>query len=149
MDKRNKQIGFIIESIKTEQFAIFEENYKSKKPTEQNTEIQVKLDETNKVIGLFLCIEFINSKKVIIKIEVSCHFRIDDLSFSDFINENNTLVSIPMGFIIHLATITTGTTRGILFSKLESTLFSKYILQTINLQDMITENAEFPISMSI
>jgi hypothetical protein len=146
MDKSNKQIGFLIDSIKIEQFAIFEDNYNSKKITEQNTEIQVKLDEVNKIIGLFLCIEFINSKKVFIKIIVSCNFKIDDLSFIDFINESKSLVSIPKGFLIHLSTITTGTTRGVLFSKLEGTSFSKFILQTINLQEMIAENAVFAIT---
>ena len=42
--------------------------------------------------------------------------------------------------------ITIGTTRGVLFAKTESTPFSKYIIPTINVAEMIENDATFKIN---
>lgn len=143
MKKDNSQVGFALNRIKTEQFAIFEENYSPKKETGLVTELQFKLDQKNMQIGVFLGFEFIQGKKVFIKIQVSCHFRIQENSWATFI-QNKKLV-VAKGFLAHLAMITTGTTRGVLFTKTETTPFSKYIIPTLNVAEMIEEDASFDI----
>ena len=46
----NSNIGFALMSIKTEQFAIIEENYASKKETGLSTEIQFKIDQKRRSV---------------------------------------------------------------------------------------------------
>lgn len=143
MKKENTQVGFALKGIKTEQFAIFEENYAPKKETGLGTELQFKLNQTNKQIAVFLGFEFMQGKKIFLKIQVSCHFKIEESSWNSFIKENKLIV--PKGFLAHLAMITTGTSRGVLFGKTEATPFSKFIVPTLNVAEMIKEDASFDI----
>jgi hypothetical protein len=145
MKKNNVHVGFELQGIKTEQFALLEENFNSKKEVGLGIELQFKLDQTNNQIGVFLGFEFLQTKKVFIKIVVSCHFKIEDDSWNTFLNLKKGKVIIPKGLLAHLAMITTGTSRGILFAKTESTQFSKFIIPTLNVTEMITEDALFDI----
>lgn len=144
MKKENTQVGFALNGIKTEQFAIFEENYTPKKETGLGTELQFRLNQTNKQIAVFLGFEFMQGKKIFLKIQVSCYFKIEEGSWNSFFQENNLIV--PKGFLAHIANVTTGTTRGVLFAKTEATLFSKYIVPTLNVAEMIKEDASFDIT---
>ena len=144
MEKENTPVGFELKGIKTEQFAIMEENYVPKKETGLGTELQFKLNQTNKQIAVFLGFEFIQGKKIFLKIQVSCHFQIEDSSWNSFIQQNKVIV--PKGFLAHLAMITTGTSRGVLFAKTEATQFSKFIVPTLNVEEMIKEDASFDIA---
>ena len=145
MKKENTQVGFALKGIKTEQFAIFEENYSPKKETSLGTELQFKLDQNNKQIAVFLGFEFLQGKKVFLKIQVSCHFKIEEGSWSSLIQENKLIV--PKGFLAHLAMITTGTSRGVLFAKTEATPFSTFIIPTLNVAEMIKEDVSFDIAV--
>lgn len=145
MKKENTQVGFALKGIKTEQFAIFEENYSPKKETSLGTELQFKLDQNNKQIAVFLGFEFLQGKKVFLKIQVSCHFKIEESSWNSLIQENKLIV--PKGFLAHLAMITTGTSRGVLFAKTEATPFSTFIIPTLNVAEMIKEDVSFDIAV--
>ena len=145
MKKENTQVGFALKGIKTEQFAIFEENYSPKKETSLGTELQFKLDQNNKQIAVFLGFEFLQGKKVFLKIQVSCHFKIEESSWNSLIQENKLIV--PKGFLAHLAMITTGTSRGVLFAKTEATPFSTFIIPTLNVAEMIKEDVSFVIAV--
>ena len=145
MKKENTQVGFALQGIKTEQFAIFEENFAPKKETDLGTELQFKLDQKNKQIGVFIGFIFMQGKKVFLKIQVSCHFKIEEASWNNFIKKKESKLVVSKGFLAHLAMITTGTTRGVLFAKTESTLLSKFIVPTLNVAEMITEDASFDI----
>lgn len=145
MKKENTQVVFALKGIKTEQFAIFEENYSPKKATSLGTELQFKLDQNNKQIAVFLGFEFLQGKKVFLKIQVSCHFKIEESSWSSLIQENKLIV--PKGFLAHLAMITTGTSRGVLFAKTEATPFSTFIVPTLNVAEMIKEDVLFDIAV--
>ncbi|HOD69162.1 MAG: hypothetical protein ACOX32_05570 [Bacteroidaceae bacterium] len=146
MEKNNTQVRFALHGIKTEQFAIFEENYTPKKETGLGTEIQFKIDQINKQIGVFIGFEFIQMKKVFLKIQVSCHFKIEEKSWECFIQKNDSKLIVPKRFLTHLAMITTGTARGVLFAKTEATQFSKFFVPTLNVAKMITEDAIFDLA---
>ena len=144
MKTENKGVGFLLQGIKTEQFAIFDDNYTPKKDIGLNTNLQFKVDSQNKQMGVFLGFEYIQGKKIFLKIIVSCHFKIEENDWNRFLQEDNLIV--PKGFQAHLAMITIGTTRGVLFAKTESTPFSKYIIPTINVAEMIENDATFKIN---
>jgi len=139
------KIGFSLQQIKTEQFAVLEKNYSSKKAIELGTGIQFKIDSKNHLIGTFLSVTFEQTKKSFLKIEVSCHFEIEKTSWINFIDKKANTIIFPKGFLAHMAMITVGTSRGILFSKTEDTEFSKFIVPTINVAEMIDKDAKFPL----
>lgn len=143
MKKDNTQVGFALFGIKTEQFAIFEENYTPKKETVLSAELQFKLDQKTKQMGIFFGFEFLQGKKVFLKIQVSCHFKIEEKSWDSFVQKKRSKLVVPKGFLDHLAMITIGTTRGVLFAKTESTPFSNFIIPTLNVEEMIAEDAAF------
>lgn len=143
MKTENKEIGFTLVGIKTEQFAIFEDNYAPKRQTGLGTELQFKLDQDNNQIGVFTGFEFSQKEKVFLKILVSCHFKIEEKTMRSFIKEHKII--IPKDFMSHLAMITLGTSRGVLFAKTESTHFSQYIVPTLNVSEMISEDAVFDL----
>lgn len=144
MEIENNSVGFALQGIKTEQFAVLEENYSPKKDIVLGTGLQFRIDSQNKQIGAFLSFEFVQGKKIFLKIQVSCHFKIEESAWTSFVQEEKLVV--PKGFLAHLSMITTGTTRGVLFAKTEGTPFSKYIIPTINVAEMIDEDGVFDIS---
>jgi hypothetical protein len=145
MKTDNLQIGFAIQGIKTEQFALLEANYNLKKEPDLVTELQFKLDQTNKQIGVYIGFEFIQTKKVFMKIVVSCHFKIQEESWNTNLIKKGNKQIVPKILLAHLAMITVGTSRGILFAKTEGTEFAKFIIPTINVAEMIPEDTTFDI----
>ncbi len=146
MKKDNTKVEFILQGIKTEQFATFEENYAPKKQADLNTELQCKLDQKNMQVGVFIGFEFFQGKKIFLKIHVSCHFKLEEKSWNSFIIKNESKLVIPKKLLAHLAMITTGTARGVLFAKTEETTFSNFIVPTLNVAEMISEDAVFNIN---
>lgn len=143
--KTNNPISFSIDGIKTEQFAILEENYHEKKSVDFETGIQFKIDAESKFIASVVRISFNQGKKSFLKIDVSCHFKIDDQSWNTFINKKQLILTIPKGFLAHMAMITVGTLRGILFTKTEGTVFNKFIIPTIDVASMIEKDETFSL----
>ena len=63
MEKKKKDIGFLLKGIKTEQYALLEENYDSKAITGLTTSLQFKLDQIHKHIGVFLYLQVYAKQK--------------------------------------------------------------------------------------
>lgn len=145
MKKEKKQVAFKLSGIKTEQFAIFEEHYKAKQESDLGTSLHFKLNQQARQIGAFIGFDFIQTKNVFLKIEISCHFQIEKKSWETFIHEKGKKLIVPKEFLAHLAMITTGTSRGVLFAKTEGTVFSSFIIPTLNVAEMIPEDASFEI----
>lgn len=144
--KANNAITFNLDGIKTEQFAILEENYSDKKKSvDFGTGIQFMIDSESKFIGSVVRIGFDQGKKSFLKIDVSCHFKIEDDSWNTFINKKQQTLTIPKSFLAHMAMITVGTLRGILFAKTEGTIFNKFIIPTIDVASMIEKDETFSL----
>lgn len=136
-----KQVGFVLQAIKTEQFAILDENFNQKKPVELDSQLQFKFDQRKNLIGVEIGFEYFQAKKVLLKIVVSCHFKIEVESWQSFLAIHGGKMVVPKGFLAHLAMITVGTARGVLHAKTESTFFSKFIIPAINVVEMISDDA--------
>lgn len=141
--KKDNLVGFLLKKIHTEQFALFEENFVEDIKVNLNTQIQFKLDHKHYMVGVFMGFTFEQEKKPFLKIEVSCHFRLEENSWNDFIDEKKSKIIIPKGFLAHLAMITIGTARGVLFAKTEGTLFNTFIIPTLNVSEMIETDGVF------
>lgn len=141
----NESIGFALAAIKTEQFALFEEKYSPKKELNITTSLEFKINEEQKLIGVFATFTFEQAKKTFIKIQVSCHFTIEPNAWKSFIKED--LIVFPKNFMGHLTMLTIGTSRGILHAKTEGTEFNKFILPTINVNQLVDKDIEFNLSI--
>jgi hypothetical protein len=143
MDKKN--IGFKLLSLKTEQFATFEENYQER-INEAGLLVNANwvLNIDNKQIGVFTTFSFDHEKKVFLKIQVSCHFEVTPQSWDEYCEEKK--ITFPKGFIQHITTLAIGSTRGVLHAKTEGTVFNKYLIPTIDVTKMVKKDVEFSIS---
>lgn len=139
--ENKKEIEFSIKGIKTEQFALFEENHldKGKINLETNLSYGLNTEERDFIISIKFTFEM--KKKPFITIQVNCNFEIGIESFNDLLVDDK--IVIPSSFIAHMAMITVGTSRGILHTKTEGTIFNKYILPTLNVAQMVPEDAIF------
>jgi hypothetical protein len=73
-------------------------------------------------------------------IEIANHFKIHSENYASMVNDETKTITIPSSFAAHLVLLTIGTTRGVLYSKLENTIFNKFLIPTINLTELITES---------
>jgi hypothetical protein len=143
MDKKTNSIGFSLKKVSTEQFAIIEEGFNDKGKIRLNTSLRFAADDIQKYVAVFTSFTFDSDQKPFLIIEASCHFSIKDPAWNEMLKTDiNTLV-IPRGFLCHLAMLTVGTSRGILHAKTEGTCFNKYVLPTINVTEIIKEDASF------
>jgi len=138
-------IKFTLAEIKVEQFAIFPENFKTKKAVQMKTDLQFLVCKEEKSIRVVLGFTYEQQGKAFMKIEVSCIFRVMPEDFDTCINAEAKKIVFPKEFMRHLTMLSVGTVRGILFAKTEGTEFSKFILPTINVTEMITSDVVFEI----
>lgn len=137
------KIGFILEKINTDQFAIIENSFDSSNDNYGiETNIGFGIDFENKGIMSSVEFQFVQDKNPFIVVKASCEFHIEEDFWTSI--ENKEFVTLPKEFMAHLSMITVGTTRGILHSKTENTKFNDYILPTINVAEMFKEDGVFP-----
>lgn len=141
MEDNKQYIQFNIAEIKTEQFALFEENYSENAKINLETNLSYGINKEERFFLISIKFTFLIKKKPFITIQVNCSFEIEEKSFDKF-NKGNELV-LPRSLVSHMSMITIGTTRGVLHSKTEGTIFNKYILPTINVDEMISEDVVF------
>jgi len=139
MKKDDNKIEFRLIRITNEQFAIFEENFVSAEKIKIKTNLRYGVDETDKLISCFLDVVYECDSKPFLKIEAGCHFILSDKSWAELSSDD--AINLPKDFVRHLAVLTVGTVRGILHTKTEGTDFNKYLLPTINLTNIIKDDA--------
>ncbi|MCH2084689.1 MAG: hypothetical protein MK226_20050 [Saprospiraceae bacterium] len=140
-------IGFILQKITTEQFAILEESFQADENTELGTELKFSINALEKRISVFPRFVFRHSKQSpFLIIAVGGHFKISESSWKQFIQSESHQIIVPRNFMAHLCVITVGTTRGILHAKTEGTAFNQFLLPSINIFDIIQKDVPFNIS---
>jgi hypothetical protein len=141
---KEANVGFALVGIKTEQYATFNENYKDKAKIGLNTGLEFKFNKEDKIIAVVVAITFEQNKKAFLKLQVSCHFKISEDSFKGFCNDS--IITLPKGFMTHLTMITVSSVRGVLHAKTEGTIFNKYLLPTLDVTEMVKEDVEFSLN---
>lgn len=143
MDKKPKNIGFALAKITTEQFATIESNFDDNSEIKLHINFRFAADETKKMVGVFATFTFETNQKQFLIIEAGCHFAIEPEAWTKMLDIETNKLTVPKGFLQHMAMLTVGTTRGILHAKTENTCFNKYYLPTINVANMIKEDNVF------
>jgi hypothetical protein len=143
MEKKTSNIGFSLKKVTTEQFAIIEEGFNEKGKIRLSTSFRFAADDKLKYIAVFASFVFDSEQKPFLLVEASCHFSIKDAAWNEMLIIDTRTLIVPKGFLSHLAMLTVGTSRGILHAKTEGTCFNKYVLPTINITEIIKEDASF------
>ena len=142
--KPQENIRFDLIGIKTEQFAVFEENYDHNcSKTDIHVSFRIKINQSKRQIAVWMEFGFFHFEKLIMKLVVSCHFAINPGDWSAIRHEDKLVFHSE--FITHLSDLTLGTARGILHGKTEGTVFSKVILPLFDLSDRFHEHLVFNI----
>lgn len=132
-------LGFTINRIITEQFAVFPEHLDlNQEEVQVSYTFNFSLDSSKQQVEVFTSFDFKQNQLPVMKVVVSCSFGIWDDAWNSFIKENS--VYLPRDFATNLFSISVGTTRGILSSKTEHTDFSKFIIPLLDVQHIITSD---------
>lgn len=138
----NEIFSFKLEKIETEQFAVIEDNF-----NKDNKTIQLALSHTfgtnisEKIIAVKVNIKFFSEQNPFLVLEISCMFKIEDLSWEKIHSTNSEdLLIVPKNLATHLLVITIGTARGVLHSKTENTKYNKFFLPTLDVSETINED---------
>ena len=132
----SENIKFNMAGIYVEQFSTF--------TAEIVNGIHYKVDSANKLVGCFMEFSFSQNKQPIIHLKVSCAFGIENKSWKEFAKEKGKII-IPEMFLEHMAAVTTGTSRGILFAKTEKTPFNNFLLPPLNVKELVQSDGVFEI----
>lgn len=139
MSKNELPIKFTLVNIEEKQFASFENVLEKESPIEQEVGFGFGVDIDQQVIGVTMDFMLCKQKSPLLKQTLSCYFKIEPQDFEKQLNKGNSIV-LPCGFGKHLAMITVGTTRGVLFSNTSNTAFNQFILGLINVDKMFEED---------
>lgn len=141
MAENNSSINFSLLKISTDQFALFEENHLEDGKINLNTNMSFGLNVEDKAFSISIKFTFEMKKKPFMTTQVTCFFGIEKATWESFKLDDKVI--FPKDFVAHMAMLTVGTSRGVLHSKTEGTLFNKYILPTLNVVEMIPEDVVF------
>ena len=138
MGKETLPIPFKLVRIEEKQFSVFE-NGLNKNDIDQKVGIGFHVDVEKNIVasGAHYLLEVEGNP--FINIELVCYFEIDEDAFRKM-RKQEKLVELPRAFAEHLAVITFGTARGVLFANTKGTPFNPYYMGLFNLHELIGEN---------
>ncbi|MDX1718716.1 MAG: hypothetical protein R3353_01020 [Salegentibacter mishustinae] len=151
MSNSKNKIGFSLNNVTTEQFAIIEEAFNIKNPVELNLGSSFAVDIDKKLISNFFKVQFIQEKTPFLILETGCHFKISPDAWQEFFDKEKNKIKLPQRFAGHLLMLNIGTSRGVLHAKTDDTVYNQFMLPTINvnrlidtdvIMDLTEENAE-------
>lgn len=130
------KIPFRINHINVSQFAIFPENAEGAEDIEIQTEITFKITKGARNILCKTIFSYLNGDKVIMKLDLENNFEVSSEGAAAIIKEKK----VSVDFQRYLATISTGTARGVIYAKSEGTVVSSLVLPPINLTEFIKDD---------
>lgn len=139
MSKRELPIPFKIVKVEENQFSVFEETLAIEERIQQQIGFGFGTDAENNIVAVSM--EFVLHKQTqpLIKLEITCYFEIEPKAFNEKLVQDQTII-LPCGVAKHLAMITTGTARGVLFANTKNTPFNQFIIGLVDVDKMFTED---------
>ena len=129
-------IPYRISGIKTTQFALFPEKFINGREIKVQTSFTFGYSEGLDSIRCISNFEYIQDEDILMISEIQCTFDISPEGSAELIE----LRKVPVDFLRYMATIATGTARGIIHAKSEGTILSAIILPPINLIEAIKDD---------
>ncbi len=145
----NRQTGFKLVKINTEQFATLENNFEANQSVQLSVSMEFVASEKYRIIGSTSHFQFLMKGNPFMIIGVKNDYLIDEDSWAGFINNEAKTITLPRELMVHLAALTVGTTRGVLHTKTENTPYNRYFLPTINVRDFIPDDITINIEQPV
>lgn len=138
-------VTFAIKSIETVEFATMSDAYKNGEKVGIATGFDLGLSNDDHALKVQFNLSFICEDRPFIILKVACDFAIEPKDFDKFKDKQGKKVTIPKGFLTHLAVLTVGTARGVLHAKLDNTDFDQFLLPSLNISQMIESDVVFDL----
>ena len=126
-------IPYKIGQIKISQFAIFPDKYINGEEVQIHASFSFGHSVTLDSIRCTAAFSFLQKEELLLTSETQCFFDIAPEGIEQLRKEHE----IPVDFLRYMASIVTGTVRGIIHAKTEGTVLNAIILPPINLVNMI------------
>ena len=132
-------VPFRIRQIKTQQFAIFPDQFINGSEVNIMSEFGFGVNKEATDICCITKLSYMQGEKLLLTIEVHCFFEVSQDGSKQFIETKR----IDVEFLRYIATISTGTVRGIIHAKTENTILNPIVLPPINLVEAIKDDFIF------
>ncbi|NLZ96003.1 MAG: hypothetical protein GX921_09305 [Bacteroidales bacterium] len=139
MSKKELPISFSLVHIEDNQFSTFEEMLDVEKPIQQEIGFGFGVDVENGAIAVSMEFVLHKGEKPLLKQNITCYFKISPKDFNKQLRKEKEVV-LPCALAKHLAMLTVGTARGVLFANTKNTPFNEYLIGLINVDDMFNED---------
>lgn len=139
MSANELTIPFRIVKIEEKQFSVFEDTLLIDAPIKQNIGFGFGTEVEKRIIGTTMRFMLHKNEQPLLKTEITCYFEIEENAFNEKLLKSEKII-LPQALVKHLAMITAGTTRGILFANTKGTDFNKYILGLVNIEQMFNQD---------
>jgi len=138
MSKKKLPIPFKIVKVEENQFSVFEDTLVVDASIQQQIGFGFGVDIENKVIAVSM--EFVLNKNELplIKQEITCYFELKEEVFNTLLKKDKLI--LPCEFGKHLAVVSTGTARGVLYANTKNTEFNNFLIGLINVDNMFNED---------
>lgn len=134
-------IPFRIRQIKTQQFAMFPDLLVNGKEVTVDSEFSFGVNTEVKNILCVTKLSYRQDENLLLTTEVHSIFDIRE----DGTNQLKEQGRVGVDFLRYLATIATGTVRGIVHTKTENTVLNSVVVPPINLVEAIKEDFVFKL----
>jgi hypothetical protein len=141
-----QKVPFRLIGVSTEQFAVIEENYVEEGDLNFEIGFRQGIDLQETGFTIFVAIKFNSKNNVFLVLELGAHFKIEEMAWKAFIDQERKTIIFPKQIVQHFAVIAVGTARGVIHAKTENTLIKGLLLPVIDLTEIITEDVPFDLS---
>lgn len=129
-------IPYRIESVRTPQFAIFPDKYVNGKDVEVTTSFNFFITKTLDHVRCLVNVVYAQGEDMLLTTDIECIFLIAPDGIK-VIKEEGRLTTV---FLRYMATIATGTARGVISAKTEGTVLNPIVLPPTNLVNVIKDD---------
>ena len=141
MEATKRRVGFALKGISVEQFAYSEKD--ADKQVQLGVAFDFRLNTAERLAGVFIQVNLLHKDSNVLKLVCGCHYEISPESWNTLVNNKKSKVVFPRGFVVHLAMITTGTARGILYAKTEKTPYASFVLPMLDAESLFKKDIVF------
>lgn len=138
-----KQIPFQIKAITTREFATIKNAHRDGEEIGIATGFKFGVDNDDHAIAVLLDLAFECTEIPFVILKIRMEFDVIPDSFEKFKNKKSKVITVPKGFLTHLAAMTVSTARGILHTKLEGSDFDFLLLPALNVSEILQEDMKF------
>jgi|GEM_PF-256714 len=148
-NKQKDGVGFALRKISLDQFAVIKEAYKDGEKVSFDVSLDFGLNTDEKLFRVSSRIRFSHQQpQPFLLIEGSAEFSIEPEAWERFALEGEDAMVFPHGFVAHLAALTVGSLRGMLYVKTQDTIFNRFLIPTINVAEIVSEDVRFDFAVS-